>query len=367
MRVVVTGGGSGGHVYPAIAIADKFREKDPDGEILYVGYLDGFEKRVVPKAGYKMAEIDTRWVDRSNVKELALTAYHVGRGILQARKVLKKFKPDVIIGTGGFVCFPVIFSGHKLGIPCYIHEQNAFPGLANRRLEKYVRRVFLGFEAGGEYFEDKSKLVTTGNPVRRSFYEIKKEDARKKLGFKEDDFIVLSFGGSLGAVAINDLAMGILEDMNGKEGQVLIFGTGRWYYDDVLSDLRRRGIEPEDNIHIKNYIDDIDNYIAASDLIISRAGALSVAETLVAGKPSILVPSPNVTGNHQYFNAKAVADKGGAILIEEKDVDPDMIRAKVKELMEDPELLRTMGERAREQAPVKTTDIIYEEILKTMK
>ena len=367
MRVVVTGGGSGGHVYPAIAIADKFREKDPEVEILYIGYLDGFEKRVVPKAGYEMAEIDTRWVDRSSIKELGLTAYHVGRGIVQARKVLKKFKPDVIIGTGGFVCFPVIFSGHRLGITCYIHEQNAFPGLANRQLEKYVTRVFLGFEEGGEYFNSKDKLVTTGNPVRRSFYEIKKEDARRKLGFNDDDFIILSFGGSLGAEAINDLAMAVLEDMNGKPGQVLVFGTGRWYYDDVMAELDRRGINPESNIHIKNYIDDIDNYIAASDLIISRAGALSVAETLVAGKPSILVPSPNVTGNHQYFNAKAVADKGGAILIEEKDADPSFIKAKVKELMNDPDLLRSMGEKAKEQAPVMTTEIIYNEILKSYK
>ncbi len=366
MRVVVTGGGSGGHVYPAIAIADKFREKDPDGEILYVGYLDGFEKRVVPKAGYKMAEIDTRWVDRSNIKEMGLTAYHVGRGIIQARNVLKKFKPDVIIGTGGFVCFPVIFSGHRLGIPCFIHEQNAFPGLANRQLEKYVRKIFLGFEEGGEYFADKSKLVTTGNPVRRSFYEIKKEEARKKLGFSEDDFIVLSFGGSLGAEAINDLALGLLEEMNGKSGQILIFGTGRWYYDDVMAELEKRGITPESNIHIMNYIDDIDNYICSSDLIISRSGALSVAETLVAGKPSILVPSPNVTGNHQFFNAKAVADKGGAILIEEKDADPELIRNKVKELMNEPSKLRDMGERAKEQAPVMTTEIIYNEIVRSL-
>ena len=367
MRVVVTGGGSGGHVYPAIAIADKFREKDPEGEILYVGYLDGFEKRVVPKAGYKMAEIDTRWVDRSSVKEMGLTAYHVGRGILQARKVLKKFRPDVIIGTGGFVCFPVLFSGHKLGIPCYIHEQNAFPGLANRQLEKYVTRIFLGFEEGGEFFADKEKLVVTGNPVRRSFYEIKKEEARAKLGFKEDDFIVLSFGGSLGAEAINSLVMGVLEDMNGKAGQVLVFGTGRWYYDDVMAELSRRGITPADNILIKNYIDDIDNYIASSDLIISRSGALSVAETLVSGKPSILVPSPNVTGNHQFFNAKAVADRGGAILIEEKDADPDLLRKIIAELRQDPSRLEEMGIKAREQAPVNTTEIIYQEIMKTYK
>ena len=136
MRLVVTGGGSGGHVYPALAIADKFKEMDPEGEILYIGYMNGFEKNAVPKAGYRLEEIDTRWVSRSNAKEIFSTAYHVGNGIIQSRRILKRFKPDLIIGTGGYVCFPVIFAGHRLGIPCYIHEQNAFPGLANRRLER---------------------------------------------------------------------------------------------------------------------------------------------------------------------------------------------------------------------------------------
>ncbi len=364
MKVVVTGGGSGGHVYPAIAIADKFREKDPSGEVIYIGYLDGFEKRVVPKAGYELKEIDTRWVDRSSIKELALTAFHVGRGIVQARKVLKEFKPDVIIGTGGYVCFPVIFSGHRLGIPCYIHEQNAFPGLANRQVEKYVKKVFLGFEEGGKYFHDQSKLVYTGNPVRSSFFNADKAEARKKLGFKEDDFVVLSFGGSLGAEAINELALSLTEEMNGKEGQALVFGTGRQYYDDVMNEISRRGIEVSDNIRILNYIDDMESYIASSDLIISRAGALSVAETLVSGKPSILVPSPNVTGNHQYHNAKAVADRGGAILIEEKDIDPEEIKRIVREVSSDPQKLMNMGRSAREIAPDSATDIIYEEVVK---
>ena len=157
MKIAVTGGGSGGHVYPALAIADKFREMDPDGEVIYIGYKNGFEKRAVPKAGYRLEEIDSRWVNRSNAKEIFLTGYHVGNGIIQSTRILKKFRPDAVIGTGGYVCFPVIFAASRLGIPCYIHEQNAFPGLANRRLEKYVRRIFLGFEEGGEYFTDKSK------------------------------------------------------------------------------------------------------------------------------------------------------------------------------------------------------------------
>ena len=366
MRLVVTGGGSGGHVYPALAIADKFKEMDPEGEILYIGYMNGFEKNAVPKAGYRLEEIDTRWVSRSNVKEIFSTAYHVGNGVLQSRKILKKFKPDLIIGTGGYVCFPVIFSGSKLGIPCYIHEQNAFPGLANRKLEKYVRKIYLGFKEGGEYFNSRDKLVVTGNPVRSSFFKADKAEARKKLGYDENDFVVFSFGGSLGAEPINRLAMGLVEEMNGVDGQKLVFGTGRRFYDDVMAELSSRGIVPEENVRIRNYIDDMDSVIAASDLIISRAGALSVAEILVSGRPSVLIPSPNVTGNHQYFNAKAVSDEGGAILIEEKDIDVEKFKEVVRDLKNDPEKLKNMGHKAHELAARSAADIIYEETVKDL-
>lgn len=366
MKIVITGGGSGGHVYPAIAIADKFREKDPTNDILYIGYMYGFEKDVVPKAGYRLEEIDTDWVDRSNPIRMLHTLRYVAKGISQSRKILKKFKPDVVIGTGGFVCFPVIFAASKLGIPCFIHEQNAFPGLANRRLEKYVRKIFLGFEEGGKYFNDKGKLVTTGNPVRKNFYEFKKEDSRKKLGIPEDDFMILSFGGSLGAEAINELAMGIMEDVNGKDGQRLVFGTGKRYYDSVMSAIEKKGIEVKDNVKILNYIDDMDNYIASCDLVVSRAGALSVAETLVSGKPAILVPSPNVTGNHQFYNAKAAADCGAAILIEEKDVEGDAIREMIRNLISNPSRLEEMGRKARESLAGVATEIIYDEVLKEL-
>lgn len=359
MKIVVTGGGSGGHVYPAIAIADKFMEKNPDNEVLYIGYRDGFEKRVVPGAGYRLAEIDTRWVDRSSLKELALTAYHVVRGMFQAKKVLRDFKPDVIIGTGGYVCFPVIYSGHKLGIPCYLHEQNAFPGLANLKLEKYVEKIFLGFADAKNHFPKKDKLVISGNPVRKSFFEADKKTARARLGLSDDDYVVLSFGGSLGAEALNKEVFGLMKAMNGKKGETLVFGTGRWYYDEVKKRVEDENIELSDNIRLMSYIDNMEDVIAASDVLISRAGALSVAEMLVAGKPAILVPSPNVTGNHQYFNAKAVSDRGGAILIEERELTSERLIKEVEALKDDKELRAEMSRKAKEAAPIDALEIIY--------
>ncbi len=364
MKTVITGGGSGGHVYPALAIAEKFREKDPQGKIIYAGYPGGFEHGVVPGYGYEMVDIDTRWYERGSLKELIKFGWHVTNGIRQANKFLKDFRPDIIIGTGGFVCFPVIFAGHRLGIKCYVHEQNAFPGLSNRKLEKYVRKIFLGFKEGGEYFNDKDKLVVSGNPVRQEFFTLDKGSARQRLGLAEDDFVVLIFGGSLGAETIDRIGVEFTSVMNGKSKEVLIFGTGKWYYDKVCGELREKDIDIQENIRLTSYIDNMQDCLAACDVVISRAGALSMAEAMAQGKASILIPSPNVSANHQYFNAKAAADAGAAFMIEEKDVTPEKVLEMVKELKEDPEKAEEMGRLARTLAASDATDIIYNEIMK---
>mgnify|MGYP002559036970 FL=1 len=362
MRVIVTGGGTGGHIYPALAIADKFKEMDPETEILYVGNEEGIEKDVVPKTGYPMELVDARWLDKSSPWQLIKTGARVAKGVLEANRVMRKFKPDVVIGTGGYVCFPVIIAGKRFGARTFLHEQNAFPGLANRTLEKYVNKVFLGFSDAAKYFKDPSKMVEAGNPVRKSFFSLNKTEARKKLGFPQDDFIVFSFGGSLGAEKINEVAFELMQVVNGHEKMRMVFGTGKWYYDSIIKKAEERGIVLKDNILIKDYIDDMENYLAASDLIISRAGALSVAETTVCGRACILIPSPNVTGNHQYYNAKAVADRGGAILIEEKDLTSEGLIKEVMHLKNNPEIAEKMGRAARACAPMKALDIIYDEI-----
>ena len=364
MRVIVTGGGTGGHIYPALAIADKFKEMDPDTEILYVGNDEGIEKEIVPKAGYRLELVDARWLNKSNIWQLLRTGARVTKGLLEAGKVMRKFKPDVVIGTGGYVCFPVILAGKMYGAATYLHEQNAYPGLANRTLEKYVKNIFLGFADAAKYFKFPEKMVESGNPVRKSFFTLSKKEARKKLGFSEEDFIVFSFGGSLGAEKINEVAFELMEALNGHEKVMMIFGTGKWYYQQILDKAAERGIEIKDNIQVKDYIEDMENYLAACDLVISRAGALSVAETTVCGKAAILIPSPNVTGNHQYYNAKAVADRGGAILLEEKDMTAEGLIREVMQLKNHPELTEAMGKASRACAPVHALDIIYDTIMK---
>lgn len=366
MRVIVTGGGTGGHIYPALAIADKFKEMDQSTEILYVGNDEGIEKDIVPKTGYPMELVDARWLDKSSPWQLIKTGARVTKGILEANRVMRKFKPDVVIGTGGYVCFPVIVAGKRFGAKTFLHEQNAFPGLANRTLEKYVNKVFLGFSDAAKYFKDESKMIEAGNPVRKSFFHLEKSQARAKLGFPEDDFVVFSFGGSLGAEKINEVAFELMQVVNGHEKMRMVFGTGKWYYDSILQKAGAKEISLKENIIIKDYIDDMENYLAASDLIISRAGALSVAEMTVCGRACILIPSPNVTGNHQYYNAKAVADRGGAILIEEKDLTAEGLIKEVMRLKNNPEIAVKMGRAAKACAPMKALDIIYDEVMKTM-
>ena len=365
MRVIVTGGGTGGHIYPAIAIADKFKEMDPQTEILYVGNDEGIEKEIVPKTGYPLELVDARWLNKSSIWQLVRTGVRVCKGTLEARRVIGRFKPDVVIGTGGYVCFPVIMAAKMYGAKTFLHEQNAYPGLANRTLEKYVNRIFLGFGDAAQFFKNPEKTLEAGNPVRKSFFTLSKAEARKKLGFGQDDFIVFSFGGSLGAEKINEVAFEVMKVLNGHEKTQMIFGTGKWYYQQVLDQAAEAGIEVKENIKIKDYIEDMENYLAACDLVISRAGALSVAETTVCGKAAILIPSPNVTGNHQYFNAKAVADRGGALLIEERDLDAQKLVEEVLRLKNNHDLLDAMSKASRACAPDEALDIIYKTVVET--
>ena len=345
MKVILTGGGTGGHIYPAIAIADMIKKEDENAQILFIGTEQGLESELVPQNGYDIKFITVSGFNRHNLlKNISV----IGKAIKvsnEAKKIITDFQPDFVMGTGGYVCGPVVRTAAKLGIPCFIHEQNAVAGLTNKLLEKYVRNIFIGFGEAEKCFSRKEKLIFTGNPVRSGFFDLNRQECKKKLGISEKQFVVLCFGGSRGANKINDVMLEVAENFSGLLDVKLIFVTGKIYYNEICDIAKQKGIDQNDSVEFKKYIDDMPLYLGASDLVISRAGALTVAELMVCNRASILIPSPNVTANHQYYNAKAAEDVGAARIIVEKDLTSENIIKTVSELKND-EILRTDMEAA---------------------
>ncbi len=367
MKVIMTGGGTGGHIYPAVAIADEIRQRYADAEILFVGAEIGMERDIVPKCGYNIELIQADGFNRTKIKNNIIAVRRLINGSKRAKEILKEFRPDAVIGTGGYASTPVARAAQKMGIPTYIHEQNAFPGMSNKLLEKKAKRVFLGFEAASEYFKYPEKHVLCGNPVRDEFIKADRSEARAALGFKEDDFVLLAFGGSQGAGRVNKAMMKVIETFNGVKDFKIVLGTGSYYYDVIIKEFKDKCIELADNIILLEYIDDMPKYLASSDLMIGRSGALSVAEVTVCGVPAIFIPSPNVTGNHQYFNAKAVEEKGGAVIIEEKDLDDDKLVETIQKMKNDPEVLKDMADKALACSLPEAAKVIFDTVLETYK
>jgi len=365
MKVIMTGGGTGGHIYPAIAIADKIVERSYSAEILFVGTKRGMEKDLVPSRGYEIRFIDVQGLDRHNMFRNIKTAYKYLRSRKQAEEIIESFDPDAVIGTGGYVCGPVVSAAASMGVKCYIQEQNAFPGLTNKMLERKVENVFLGFEDAGKYFKYPEKHIVTGNPVRSDFFTTERKEARKALGIGEDDFVLLAFGGSLGASRINRAMIDVIRQYSGQSGIQVFFGTGKNYYDPVVADLHSIGVESGGNIHVKQYIDHMEQYLAACDLAVTRSGALTVSEIAVSGRASVLIPSPNVTGDHQTYNARALSDKGAAILLPEKKLaeDSSLLLQEIETLRKDKAYREGMASKARSLAPNDAADIIYYSLL----
>ena len=363
MRAIISGGGSGGHIFPALAIADKIMEKEPDSDILYIGMDMTMEGKIVPEHGYKFEQISGRWFEKNPLGIMKLTSA-VLKGIAKSRRIIRKFKPDCVIGTGGYVSFPVIIASRLEKVPCYIHEQNAFPGSANRTLERFVNKVFLAYPEATSYFKQPQKHVYTGNPVRKEFFTIDRENSRKKLGIPRESFHVLMMGGSLGAGAINGLAEGIIDWLKDEPEYSISFITGHKNYEDVKKSLDEKGLLENNRVSVMGFSDDMPDLISAADLIICRAGALSMSEINVAGRPSILIPFPWATDNHQYYNAKSVSDRGGAILIEEKDIDVNKIIDIIKKYKNNPEELKKMGDLSLSCSSGDATEKIWDHIAK---
>lgn len=370
MKIIFTCGGSAGHVNPALAVAQQFEAHHPGCEILFVGAEKGMEQRLVTQAGYpietvKVSTFERAWswkVLRHNVG----SALKLPVGQREAMDILKKFKPDLVVGTGGYASYPAVHAAAKRRIPCAIHESNAYPGLTTRALANQVDLVMVGFPEAAEYYKDAKKVAVTGTPVRGEFFSLDRERARLELGLTDSQPLVISFWGSQGAGHMSDKTVDFVERW-AAEGRRFhyVHAAGR-DYEDMTTELKRRGVSVSGG-EVRPYIDDMPVVMAAADLVICRAGASTIGELTALGKPAILVPSPFVAANHQYKNAKVLADRGGVELAEEKDCTGQSLYQSAMELLADGGRRAAMGRALRQLAAPRAAQDIYENLISLLK
>ena len=369
MRVLLTGGGTSGHVTPALAIADIIKAHDPTAQFAYVGTERGIEKKLAEKEFYKFYAVNIRGIRRSLSPSNIKTAYTILTAPSKAKKVIKDFQPDVVIGTGGYVCWPTLKAAADMGIPTVIHESNSYPGLAVRKLEDKVDLLLTNFKSTEDHLKNKSKAVNVGNPVRVSFSEGNKAEARQRVGIADDvKFVVLSFGGSLGAEKLNEAAVAVMKNFAAKHEDVMcVHAGGRNYYEEAKKAFSEAGLDNNSRFVLKDYIYNMSDYMMAADVVICRAGAMTLTELAMMRKAAVLIPSPNVTDNHQYKNAKALSDKGAAILLEEKELTPEAVCQAVESIYSNKEYAAALCKAVSEFASEDTNEKIYGEICRLVK
>lgn len=370
MRVLMTGGGTAGHINPALAIAHRIRQEWPDTEFLFVGSEGRMETRLVPAAGYTLTTMKVqgfrRKISPGALADNAAALWHVLTAEQKSRRILREFKPDIAIGTGGYVCGPVLRQAAKMGIPVVLHESNALPGVTVKLLAKQAAAVLIATEAARKYLPEEANCIVTGNPLREDFLTLSKEEARRKLKLDHRP-LVLSFGGSLGAERINQTMAQVLARGKQDGRATYVHGTGRSGFETTVQWLKEAGLSTrEANVTVKDYIDDMPTYMAAADLVICRCGAMTISELPAAGKPAILIPSPYVAENHQFHNAMSLVERGAAVCVEEKDLTSDRLWSEIEALLSDPQRLQQMGENARKAAVPDAGERIFAEIRRVL-
>lgn len=368
MKIVFAAGGTGGHINPALAVAGELRRRDPETKILFVGTREKMESKLVPAAGFDFMNIEITGFHRSlslpNIKRNIQTLFKTLKASSQARKILESFCPDVVVGFGGYVSGPVVRTAAKMGIKTAIHEQNAYPGVANKALSRLADRVMLTSEKAKEHLNCKNEPIVTGMPIRNEIISAEREFARTELGLDERP-VILSTGGSLGARFFNEAVVSLITALYENRECVFIHAygeNGKW----VPQKLKENGVDTEKEKHVivKEYIYDMPRCLAAADIIINRAGASTLTEIEAAGLASILIPSPNVTENHQYHNAMDLEMNGAAIVIEEKDLTEEVLLSAVRELLDNPEKRMKLAANAKKMfvanAQSKIADILID-------
>lgn len=368
MKILFATGGTAGHINPALAVASYIREIYPDCEIMFIGTADHMESRLVPQAGFDFKTINISGFKRSfspsaishNIK----TVFRLIKSSGDSKKIIKQFNPNVVVGFGGYVSGPVLQSAVKLGISTCIHEQNAFPGITNKTLAKEVDKVMLTVEDAKKYLQPKNPVEITGLPVRGELLRADKAMSRAQLGIPDDKYLVLSFGGSLGAKPINEAMYDILLSSaeSGRYCHIHSVGTNGTEY---LEKFEKAGFVngKKGTVEVRQYIDNMDVCMSAADLVIGRAGASSLSEIEAMGKASILIPSPYVAENHQFHNAMALVNRDAGFVIEEKDLTTKVLNDKINELLSDENKLKTVERNAKAMAVTNSRERIAQIIL----
>ena len=371
MKVVIAAAGTAGHINPGLAIAKKIQEEQKDSKIIFIGTTRGLENDLVPRAGYELKTIDAYGLSKKlsieNIKKMIKTI----KGFGEAKKILKEFKPDIVIGTGGYICGATISAAHHLKIPTLLHESNAFPGKAVKLLAKKTDTILVSFEVAIERIKHAKNVVYTGTPVKikkRDYSEQQKKEIIKKMGLNENMPIVLVFGGSQGARRINNAIMEIIKNEKNEQYQV-IWATGPKQYDSIKEQLENnhKNINHIKNMKILPYIYNMEEIMNIVDVIVARSGAMTITEIANLGKPSVLVPLPNVSHDHQLYNAKVLQNIGAADIILDNELTGEKLNTNIEKIVLDGHKCKDMGEKALTVATDDVENKIYAQIIETIK
>ena len=361
MKVLITGGGTGGHINPALAIAQKVRQENPSDAVLYVGSRNSLESELVPKEGFEFKSVTAKYLRRKITLENIKTLFASAKGVMESFKIINEFKPDIVVGTGGYVCGPVVLAAHLKKIPTMILEQNVFPGITNKLLSKIVDTIGISFEEAKQYFPEgaQNKLILVGNPVRKDVITADRRKSRTKYNLKPDDVFIYSFGGSGGQISLNEAIVDVIRNYNGNKNIRILHVTGKKLFKSFMEELKNGNIEIERNIEIKDYMYEAPVALSASDIVIGSAGAITIAEITAIGVPSILIPKTYTAENHQEYNARALEKEGAAKVILEKDLTGGTLLKAIEEIIENKHVLKTMSLNSKKLGNSDVENKIY--------
>ena len=354
MKFIIVAGGTGGHIFPALSLVEKILE-NKNNEVLYIGTTDRMESEIIPSKGIPYKGINIHGIKKNIIKDFK-NIFDINSSTKECIKIMEEYKPDAVVGFGGYVSFPVVLAAHKCKVPIYLHEQNVIPGKTNKLISKFSKKIFVSFEESSKYFK-KDKVIYSGNPCQERAKSIKKHN-KVELGFDKSKKLILIVMGSEGSTAMNEMLLDYLREFDEDDKEIL-FITGKRQFNDLNNNLK-----VSSSVKLEPFYEDLPGLMKSADLIISRAGASTISEIISTHIPSILIPSPYVANNHQYYNALALKEKGASIMIEQKDFTKELLKETVNNILDNKEISNSLKEKLEFMDKLNPSTIIYDEIIK---